>query len=333
MKRVLLFLLCSFCCAIAPFQLLAQDPDIKDTALLRFVDQEMGTPATLAQLGKKIMDRTPDNKERLRAFLFWTYRNMRPDTMRFFHPGPPLSVQQAFSKREGLCDEYTDLLSSFCKQIGVPCIRIEGYVQEGHDADDRPKDVNHSWNALFLDGSWWLCDLFWATVVLQAPKEGPKYFDRRLTEKYYLAQPSAFIDDHLPCSPIFQFDPYPITAESFFIKSDTSVERLPYVVDFLDSISKLQRLEEGPRRVRIAEQAYAYYKGNLDLMIVAHYNYAVDLMAPSTNKSTQTLKTAKKHLLAARSSIPQSHTPSIKALDGECQRALAYIDHTLGQRK
>ena len=77
--------------------------------------------------------------------------------------------------REGaaVCDGYTRTLLLFCRMTGIPCLFL------GSDS------MNHSYNAVWIDGEWLLVDATW-----DDPEQGDTVSDT------YLLRPFAEVKDH-----------------------------------------------------------------------------------------------------------------------------------------
>jgi hypothetical protein len=254
--------------------------------------------SSLSDLTNKILSKTPNKKGQLQLLLLWFSDNMKADSIRFFEGGNPLSNSEAFTKRIGLCDEYSNILSAFCKAANIPNYKVPGYVKyPSFNPGDSFTEANHAWNAIYLDSSWILCDLFWSTIALTPEST---HFVKRLETNYFLGRPMDFINDHLPTDPIFQFSDHPIAINSFTKKVegiDTSVPKMKYL-NYADSLNHLSKMNENDRLLKIAQHSYEFNKDNPNDMIVESYNYAVDVV----NKSTAT----KQELTKARKGLTES---------------------------
>jgi transglutaminase/protease-like cytokinesis protein 3 len=256
---------------------------------------------------------------------------MNVDSNRFFNGGIPLTTNESIKMRLGLCDEFSNITNDFCKAVGVPSIRVAGYVKHiNFHPGDTFTEANHAWNAVYVDSTWMLCDLFWSITELKGHKTTSPQFVKKFKTKHFLASPAVFANDHLPSDPIFQFDYHPIKIEAFtnVIEGiDTTIERLPYL-NYNDSISNLIKFDDKNRQLRIAEHTYAYNKYNPNDLIVEYYNYSVDIINSKTTSKPE-LKKVKNYLLAAISLIEISNNEEIKALKERCQTALTRVDKKL----
>ena len=282
---------------------------------------------TLNELAKNILSTSTSKKEQLQLLLLWSHDNFKADSNRFFNGGTPLSLEESFARREGLCEEYSNILEEFCRLANIENFKIDGYVKyPNFKPADTFEQPNHAWNAVNLDNTWLVCDLFWSTTALDIASSPQPHFIRRLDTDYFLGQPSAFNSDHLPSDPTFQFSEYPISIKAFTNKvfgTDSTVSKMPYL-NFIDSIRVFSKINSNERSMRIALNSYKFNKDNPNSLITESYNYAVDIL----NKKAATkfeLKSAKSALILALSIIDYSKDEQIRALRSECEKGLDWI--------
>jgi len=287
--------------------------------------------SSLSDLTGKVLSMTPDKRIQLQILLLWFSDNMNADSVRFFQGGNPLSNYEAFTKRMGLCEEYSNIMSEFCKAANIPHYRIAGYVKyPNFNPGDTFTEANHAWNAIHLDSSWIVCDLFWSTVALETENTSTPHFVKRLETNYFLGRPIDFINDHLPSDPIFQFSSYPITVSSFTKKLngiDTAAPKMKYL-NYADSLNQLSRIPENDRLLKVAQHSFEFNKDNPNDLIVESYNYAADIVNKRT-ATKQELTKAKKALTKALSIIDTSKNHDIRSLKTNCQNGLIIIDKRL----
>ena len=283
---------------------------------------------SLSDLINKILSKTPNKKEQLQILLLWFSDNMKADSIRFFEGGNPLSNSEAFTKRIGLCDEYSNILSAFCKAANIPNYKVAGYVKyPSFSPGDTFTEANHAWNAINVDSSWILCDLFWSTVALTAETT---HFVKRTETNYFLGHPIEFINDHLPSDPIFQFSDHPISLSSFTKKVDgidTTISKMKYL-NYTDSLNQLSKMHENEQLLKIAQHSYEFNKDNPNDMIAESYNYAVEIINKNTATKQELMK-ARKSLTKALSVIDTSKNQDIRSLKENCKNGITIIDKRL----
>ncbi len=285
----------------------------------------------IRDLAKEIIPITSNRKEQLQMLLLWSYYNMKPDSIRFFNGGDPLTTEESIVERKGLCEEYSNIVDEFCKIASIESFKVTGYVKyPSYVIGDVFQEANHAWNAVYLDSSWVLCDLFWSTTALDAETSTQSHFVKRLETDYFLGHPSIFLNDHLPADPIFQFENHPIEINAF-TKSlnviDLTIKRMPYL-NYKDSIEMLLKMSDEDQALRIANHSYRYNKNNPNQLITENFNYAVGVLNKKTSSKAE-LKKAKSCLTSALSIIDLSKNDEIKSLKENCRVGLSWIDKRL----
>lgn len=310
------------------FSLFGQENNFDKSLLDKFTSRDLSKIQNLQELSKNISQLTNDKKEQLQMLLLWSYQNMYADSMRFFQSGIPLTTAESIEKRIALCDEFSNIVIDFCNANEIPSIRIDGYVKYlNFKSGDNFSECNHAWNAVYIDSTWILCDLFWATNILKTNSTSSTHFVKKLNTNYFLVAPKNFIVDHLPSDPIFQFDNFPIKINAFTKISDSinlTQERLPYL-NYDDSIKVLLKLSNPDRSLRIAQHSYLYNENNPNFLIAEYYNYGVSIVnnKASTKKA---LEKAKKYFTLAMTLIDYSDKLDIKVLKDSCKQGLKRID-------
>ena len=132
-----------------------------------FEKVEFARSATLnvKTLSAAIVEGKTADKEKFDAILSWVVNNIKYDYRRY-SSGKAFSSNRSFSyilkRRKGICTDYAALMDSLCSYAGLQNVTITGYVKEvNFDVKDRIYFDNHAWNAVKLDGSWFLYDPTW----------------------------------------------------------------------------------------------------------------------------------------------------------------------------
>lgn len=114
-------------------------------------------------------------------------------------PLPSLNERVAakvLAKRVAFCDGYSRFFKVLCDRAGIPCEIVYGYARTNAGRNGR-FGINHIWNSVYLEGSWHLLDVTWASGFLTYANE----FVRSYNDNYFLASPDEFIRDHYPADP------------------------------------------------------------------------------------------------------------------------------------
>ncbi|MBI4338478.1 MAG: hypothetical protein HY680_00835 [Chloroflexi bacterium] len=125
---------------------------------------------------------------------------------------PDQSADAALKRRTGVCAGYANLFQTLGKYAGLGVVVVEGwskgYGYVNNQLDDRP---NHAWNAVLIDGKWYLVDSTWGSGFISQEKQ----FVRQFNDYYFLAPPQQLILDHYPKQTSWQLLDAPITKQAF----------------------------------------------------------------------------------------------------------------------
>jgi hypothetical protein len=122
----------------------------------------------------------------------------------------------------------------WCSYAGLHCVAISGWAK---GVDYRPgmplttSPVNHSWNAVYIDGSWQLVDCHWATRYLQSERNVPENLVYEYDDFYFLTEPAELVYSHCPESA-----PWQLLARA---KSKAEFEDLPLAKSFFFTMGML----------------------------------------------------------------------------------------------
>jgi transglutaminase/protease-like cytokinesis protein 3 len=281
----------------------------------------------LEELAGIALKKSNNKQEQLEILLNWTYYNISGDSDRFFNGGEPQNLEETIKKKKGLCVEYTLIFNEYCKLLNLKSLKIDGYVKPfNFQENDKLERENHAWNAVYIDQKWFLCDLFWATTSLN----NDNVFINKVNKKYFLSTGDSFIEDHLPCDPIFQLLDNPIKIEAFtnliegynkgFMKEDS--------INYNTEIENLLKLNNKNFRLKIARNTFKYNKDNPNLLIEELYNSSVEIVNNKLSNKAE-LNKAKNLFNEARLLIKLSNENDIKELESLCINGISIIEKRL----
>jgi hypothetical protein len=147
------------------------------------------------------------DREKVRVLFRWitaniSYRMHRPRRVTALRDtawdGMELDERVAFQvlrEREAVCEGYARLFNTLCRYAGIRSVLVTGYARNEMDRTDRSFMPNHSWNAVWLDSSWQLLDVTWASGYVRA---GSDLFTQSHDDRYFLTPPAEFIRNHYP---------------------------------------------------------------------------------------------------------------------------------------
>jgi len=112
---------------------------------------------------------------------------------------------------------------------GLSCVTITGWAK---GVDYRPgvaitsQPLNHSWNAVYIDGDWQLVDSHWGTRFLQSESNVAENLVYEFDDFYFLTDPEQLAYTHRPQDSdwqllsepqsAIQFEDYPLVKSYFF---------------------------------------------------------------------------------------------------------------------
>ncbi|XP_045174167.2 kyphoscoliosis peptidase-like [Mercenaria mercenaria] len=135
-----------------------------------------------------------------RGFFIWISENIRYDVDGYFERAKkaPCDAESVMKGGSTVCEGYANVMELLCRHAGVPVKKISGYAKGyGHSAANPitlETDTNHAWNAVQLEGKWYLLDSTWGAGHLDTTNSFQKEFE----EFYFLTDPKHFISTHFP---------------------------------------------------------------------------------------------------------------------------------------
>lgn len=216
LTRILLHVICSL---LVPVALVAQQAHIHPAKWAKADSVAACYPghavANLKVLSDKLTLPLATDVEKFRAIFTWVCSNIDNDYILFKTnqrqtlklKNDPVALEawrREFSKRvyqvlarhnRTVCTGYAYLLRELAHHAGIRCVMVHGYGRTAQANVRGEGDVNHSWNAVQLDGQWYLCDATWSSGAID-PTQG--MFIKNYKDNYFLADPALFVRNHYP---------------------------------------------------------------------------------------------------------------------------------------
>ena len=106
---------------------------------------------------------------------------------------PNVNPEIVLRDRRTICSGYSNLYYALAEAMGLESAIVVGYAKGATPDDPRFQDVNHAWNAVKIDGGWYLLDATWGAGSVREQEFVPEY------KPYYFATaPAEFINNHYP---------------------------------------------------------------------------------------------------------------------------------------
>ncbi|WP_178371832.1 transglutaminase domain-containing protein [Cnuella takakiae] len=132
----------------------------------------------------------------------WRVRSLaEEDTSSVLKPLDERVAENVLAKREAVCDGYARLFKTLCQYAGIKAEVVTGYAR---GSSNRGFRSNHSWNAVMIENNWYLVDATWAAGYVGYFGDT---FIRSYDNRYFLAAPQQFIEDHYPEDPFWTLLP------------------------------------------------------------------------------------------------------------------------------
>lgn len=169
----------------------------------------------LPELSHKLTSNLTTDAERFRAIYMWVCGNIANDyaqysrnmrkRQRFKNDSLKLkewndyfrkvSFQKLLEDHKTICTGYAYLIKELSRLVNINCEIVHGFARTS-TIDVKTLDVpNHSWNAVQLEGKWYLCDPTWASGI---PNLSTFQFEFKYNDGYFLTHPKLFATNHYP---------------------------------------------------------------------------------------------------------------------------------------
>jgi len=230
--------------------------------------------------------------QKIRAIFRWVTNNIDYDVDAYFS-GKELykSPEDALSSGKAVCDGYSGVVKMLADFAGLEVVKISGYSKGyGYNVGDSPGSPNHAWNAVKINGKWYLFDSTWGAGAVGNSGS----YQRKFEEFYFLTPAEFFIYDHFPEDPQWQLLENRLSKESF--------SNLPYlrprffntklnITESLSAVNKTSknlRLEiSAPQNVLITTSLLDDKESNLDDFVFIQREddkFLVDVVFPAKGK-------------------------------------------------
>jgi len=190
--------------------------------------------SSIDELSIRIQNDFEEDRSRVRAAFIWLTENIRYGRTldELFAPTPKIihnseygkkyqiekyrlkQISSAFLKKEGVCIDYSLMLSYLFEKFGLASKVIYGLGKTDiKDSTGKQLVKNHSWNAVLIDGSWKLIDPTWASGYFDLAS---RKFIKKLFDHYFFTAPADFAKSHFPGDSRWQLLDSPIKLSAFF---------------------------------------------------------------------------------------------------------------------
>lgn len=124
----------------------------------------------LQQLANRITADFNSEEEKVKALFNWVTRTISYDTklqhskklQQSIYTSEENVIAHVLRRKKALCGGYAFLFERLCSAVGIKSKVIHGWTKIQGVPFRRTKNPKHTWNAVWLKGSWQYVDLTWA---------------------------------------------------------------------------------------------------------------------------------------------------------------------------
>ncbi|MEI6104741.1 MAG: transglutaminase domain-containing protein [Methanothrix sp.] len=179
--------------------------------------------SSVQALAAYLIEPAKNDREKARAIFRWITENIDYNVEVLFKGGSgATNSEDVLKSRKSVCYGYSDLFLSLAKEAGLEAVRISGYgkgygYQPGKNVSG---PANHAWNAVKINGTWYLMDSTWGAGYVS----GDGKYVRRFDDHLFMTPPNQFIFDHFPEDAQWQLLDKPVSKREFenwvFLKAE-----------------------------------------------------------------------------------------------------------------
>lgn len=191
-------------------------------------------PENLPDLVKALISGVDDPVRQAKILHDWVTLNISYDVVSFSKGEiPDQEYTSVLRSKKAVCEGYSNLYLKMCSIAKIKCQKISGYARGvGYNpliAED-PSKSNHAWNAVLLNGNWYLVDTTWDSGYVTGSSSYS--YVRRYSTAYFLLDPQSMLYTHFPTMSMWQLLDPPVKKTEF-----ANLPRLSG--DFFDAVTLL----------------------------------------------------------------------------------------------
>ena len=200
--------------------------------------------ASVDSLAAYLVAPAKNEREKARSIFRWVTENIDYDVLGFFTGSfDDTSSKDVLKSRKSVCDGYSDIFSSLARSAGLEVASIAGYGK-GYGylpGENLSGPSNHAWNAVKINGSWYLVDCTWGAGYIDDSKKYVRKFD----DHYFMTPPSEFSYDHFPDDTRWQLLEHPLSKSEFEKQAFLKPEFFKYGLKLDDRLEGTIRADNG----------------------------------------------------------------------------------------
>jgi hypothetical protein len=273
---------------------------------------------------------------KVNAFFDWITANVRYDVS-VFQPGNRINPELqrtavVLQTGQAVCQGYANLFYDLCRHAGIPVEIIEGYCRY---SSQTPEQLQlHAWNAVKLNGKWYVADLTWGTGYLDL---GTGQYVQEANRAFFLTEPGKLVNTHFPFDPLWQLSYHPQTKDEFTRLAKTVANPAGgRTFNYPDSLRAYEKQDSAGRRLQAFRRMHAFDPANEEpkVRLAYHYNrLAINTMKEYTKirsglKTREQLAGQQHQLNQMLSQAETYYTHSLRFTEGISSKSFYYANIT-----
>jgi Transglutaminase-like superfamily len=189
---------------------------------------------SVVSITQEITAEKATDSAKIEAIYDWITQNIRYDDFnKRQREGDTVLRQEPYNVvvfKKAVCIGYAKTLREMCRLSGIEAHVVEGWAKNANGSFERE---GHAWNVVKINNNWYPLDATWDAGN-----------GLTVSKKYFLKDPSVFVENHLPRDPIWQLLTALISVNCFIgnLKNcDNEKGNAPF--NFSDSIRIWQALD------------------------------------------------------------------------------------------
>ncbi|MEZ4884641.1 MAG: transglutaminase domain-containing protein [Chitinophagales bacterium] len=246
---------------ISPFFLGQSNDNVSFTSIDKYAQKAPVTVCTdVKTLANYLSEPASNDFERARSFYVWLTTNISYDMQAYKNGRRRINQtnEDILRRKRAVCFGYSKFFKALCDEVGLPCEVISGYSKGSLTSTPNLEQSDHAWNAVKLEGKWYLLDATWGAGVVYRESE----FVHQFSEEYFLTSPEKLIVNHLPADPMWQLLPCAVTTDDF---KESATYLMNLVADkssncenYADSLAKFEQLGYHQKMLTTAIHTYQF---------------------------------------------------------------------------
>ena len=154
---------------------------------------------------------------------------------------PSQSWRNVVTTNTAVCEGYANLFQKYMSKLQINASKVSGFARGVGTSilNENPRYSNHAWNAVQIEGCWYLIDCTWDSGYLSGKKSVQSY-----TTDWLFLNPEHFIYTHFPDNPKYQLIQPALSLAEFSALPDFRPKLIDITGDSFVSIKKLNQAED-----------------------------------------------------------------------------------------